>query len=70
MIATRHVPTPEVLGRIIADSRKSQGLTQEQLGEQMGVRQATVSKIERSPRDSRLDTLFRALAALNLELKI
>jgi len=66
----RIAPTPEILGKILADARKARGLTQAQLARRMGTRQATISKLETNPRDSRLDTIFRALAALELDMNI
>ena len=45
------------------------GLTQEQLAAKAGVRQRTISDIERSAA-ARFDTVLRALAALDLELVV
>lgn len=67
----RHaVNTPEALAHLIVQLRREQGITQQLLADRMGMRQPTVSKLERAPRASRVDTLFRALAALGLELAV
>ena len=58
------------LGSIIHRERRVRGLTQAQLGTQSGLRQATVSKIEKGEPATRLSTLFDILATLNLELTV
>ncbi len=61
--------TPLQLGNYIRERRRELGLTQENLAAKIGVRQRTVSDIEKSAA-ARLDTVLRALAALDLELVI
>jgi HTH-type transcriptional regulator/antitoxin HipB len=61
--------TPLQLGTYIRERRHQLGLTQEQLATKIGVRQRTVSDIETSAA-VRLNTILRALAALDLELVI
>lgn len=56
------------LGVIIRRERRARGLTQAQLGESIGRRQATISKLEKGEAATQLSTLFDVLAALNLEL--
>ena len=53
------------IGEAIKAERKKQGLTQEQLGERMGVQKAQVSKIEngKSPAYSSILRAFKALGA-------
>ena len=62
------VVTIESLGAAIREVRKNMGLTQTAAGKPVGIDQATVSKIEQGSPGTRLDTLFRLLAALDLEL--
>ncbi len=50
--------------------RKLKHLTQSQLGQSAGLPQTTISKIEVEMVDPTLTTLFRMLAALELELEI
>jgi HTH-type transcriptional regulator/antitoxin HipB len=61
--------TPLQLGNSIRERRRELGLTQEQLAAKAGVRQRTISDIERSA-SARFDTVLRALAALDLELVV
>lgn len=53
------------IGKAIKAERKRQGLTQEQLGERMGIQKARVSKIERGKNISysTVNRTFRALGA-------
>jgi HTH-type transcriptional regulator / antitoxin HipB len=61
--------TPLQLANSIRERRRELGLTQENLASKIGVRQRTISDIETSAA-TRLDTVLRALAALDLELVI
>ena len=61
--------TPLQFGNSIRERRRKLGLSQEQLAAKVGVRQKTVSDIEGAG-TGRLDTLLRALGALDLELVI
>ena len=58
------------MGAIIHRERRLRGLTQAQLGAKTGLRQATVSKLEKGEPATRLSTLFDVLATLNLELTV
>lgn len=62
--------TPRHLGALIRQERKKQQLTQAELGERIGLRQATVSRLESGEPGTQLRTLFDALTALNLELRV
>lgn len=59
---------PISLGVIIKSARKKKGLTQTEAGKSVGIDQTTISKIERGESNARIDTLFRILAALDMEL--
>jgi HTH-type transcriptional regulator / antitoxin HipB len=69
MKSSFRVTSPESLGAALRAFRKEKGLNQTEGGKPTGVDQATVSKIERGG-PARLDTLFRLLAALDLELVV
>ena len=56
--------TPKQLGTILRRRRKEVGLSQEALASRIHLRQATISALENSATDTRLDTVFDALAAL------
>jgi len=64
------VYSPRSLGNAIRRQRKAKGLSQQQTGELFKIEQSTVSSIERGAAGTRLETLFRMLAALELELVI
>jgi HTH-type transcriptional regulator / antitoxin HipB len=61
--------TPVQIGNLIRERRRQLGLTQEQAAEKIGVRQHTISDLEKSAA-VRTTTLLAALAALELELVI
>nr|WP_320115085.1 helix-turn-helix transcriptional regulator [uncultured Desulfuromonas sp.] len=62
--------SPQSLGLILRAARKRKGLSQTEAGKSVGIDQPTLSKIERGESNARLDTLFRLLAALDMELII
>jgi len=62
--------TPAQIGAAIRRQRKLQNLTQAQLGERTGLRQATISALESGEGGVQLRTLTDVLAALKLELVV
>lgn len=62
--------TPKQLGSVLRRQRKKIGISQETLAARIHLRQATISALENSATDTRLGTLFDALAALDLELVV
>lgn len=58
------------LGSVIKRQRKSKKLTQTQAGLEFNIDQSTLSSVEQGAGGTRLVTLFRILAALNLEMVI
>ncbi len=62
--------TPKQLGMILRRRRRSLGMSQGTLGSRFQLRQATISGLENSSKDTRLGTLFDALAALGSELVV
>lgn len=67
---THKARTPKQLGAIIRRERRRQGLTQTELGDRIGLRQATISKLEAGEPATQLRTLLDALTALDLEISI
>jgi HTH-type transcriptional regulator/antitoxin HipB len=61
--------TAKQLGAVIQRQRRVMNITQTQLGERAGLRQATISQIERGE-NARLESLLAVLAALDLELTV
>ena len=64
------VISPESLGQALRSERKQKGLSQKAVGHSVGMEQHTISKIEKGNPGTELNTLFRLLAALDLELTI
>lgn len=64
------IHTPTDLARFYRDQRKLRGTSQATVAQEISLRQDTVSKFEIKPDNARLDTLFRLLAALDLELHL
>lgn len=60
------IVSPKDLGLTLRQLRKEKGLTQAQLGSRVGLDQKKVSLIENGNQNSRLDTLFRLLSALEV----
>ncbi len=58
------------LGQELRRWRKRRGWTQHRLGEESGVRQETVSRVENGSPGAELDTVFRLCAGLGIEIKI
>ncbi|RUO35914.1 transcriptional regulator [Aliidiomarina shirensis] len=64
------ITDPKALSNYIRDKRRTRGLSQAKVGDLVGLRQGTVSKFESMPEKMQLDTLFRLLSALELELSV
>lgn len=59
----------ELLGEAIRKIRKLEGLTQEELGERIGVKKSQISKLEKNGKNVTIDTLLKVFAALNAKVK-
>ncbi|MDD2900789.1 MAG: helix-turn-helix domain-containing protein [Desulfuromonadaceae bacterium] len=64
------ISSPETLGQALRAERKHKGMSQKAVGHSVGMEQHTISKIEKGNPGTELNTLFRLLAALDLELNI
>ncbi|MFO7582460.1 helix-turn-helix domain-containing protein [Guyparkeria sp.] len=64
------IRSPDNLAGYFRDRRKGRALSQGSVAEDARLRQGTVSAFERSPDSTRLDTVFRLLDALDLELHV
>ena len=62
--------TAKQIGAIIRRTRRSAGMSQAALGAKIGLRQATISKLERGEPATQIATLLDALAALGMEIII
>lgn len=62
--------TPKQLGALLRRERKARGLSQAALAERIGLRQATISKLESGEPGTRIGTLLDVIAALGLHLTV
>lgn len=58
----------ELLGHAIKQARKERHLTQEQLGELVGVQKAQISKLENSITNARFETVLKVFTALGAKV--
>jgi HTH-type transcriptional regulator / antitoxin HipB len=58
----------DLLGEAIKQVRKERHLTQEELGELVGVKKAQISKLEHSLTDARFETIIKVFKALNAKI--
>lgn len=58
----------DVLGRMIKAARQERNLTQEQLGELVGVQKAQISKLESSTNSATIDTVLKVFKALKADI--
>ncbi|HTF03125.1 MAG TPA: helix-turn-helix transcriptional regulator [Bacteroidia bacterium] len=58
----------DLLGEAIKQTRKARNLTQEELGELVGVQKAQISKLENSLKDARVETIIRVFQALKARI--
>ena len=58
----------DLLGHAVKKARLERNLTQEQLGEMVGVQRAQISKIENSATDARFDTILKVFKALKAKV--
>lgn len=58
----------ELLGKMIKTARQERNLTQEQLGELVGVQKAQISKLESSSNSATIDTIIKVFKALKADI--
>ncbi|MCF8307704.1 MAG: helix-turn-helix domain-containing protein [Bacteroidales bacterium] len=59
----------DVLGDMIKRLRNEKNLTQEQLGEMIGVKRSEISKLERGSRNMTVTTVLKIFRALKVDIK-
>ncbi len=67
---TQIVRLPSQLGALIQSARLRHNMTQQQLASLIGKHQKTISAIENGSDGTKLDTLLRVIATLDLDLQI
>lgn len=60
----------DVIGEIIKKARLEQNMTQEQLGQILGVQKSQISKIENNTKDVRFSTILRVFDALKAHVNL
>lgn len=58
----------DLIGQAIKQARQERNLTQEELGELVGVKKAQISKIENSTTDARFTTILKVFKALGAKV--
>jgi HTH-type transcriptional regulator / antitoxin HipB len=61
---------PKQIGALVRRARKRRVLSQQQLGDNVGLRQETISLIETGNPATKIETLLAVLSALDLEFQI
>ena len=62
--------TPDQLGKVLRGQRKLQMLTQKDAAQAVGLLPKTVSRLELSTETATIESLFKLLSALQLELVV
>jgi len=60
----------DIIGTMIRDARIKRSMTQEDLGDLLGVQKSQISKLENNTKDFRIGTILRALEALGAKVKL
>lgn len=58
----------DILGRMIKSARQERNLTQEQLGQLIGVQKSQISKLESSTNSATIDTILKVFKALKADI--
>jgi DNA-binding XRE family transcriptional regulator len=58
----------DILGRMIKSARQERNLTQEQLGQLVGVQKSQISKLESSTNSATIDTILKVFRALKADI--
>lgn len=58
----------DLIGEAIKQARKERHLTQEELGQLVGVKKSQISKLENSLTDARFETIIKVFKALNAKV--
>lgn len=64
------IRSPKELALYIIRQRKKLKLSQTEVGNLVGLKQKTISDFERKPENTQINTLFRILSALNLDMQL
>jgi len=59
----------ELLSRMVKSTRKERGLTQEALGELVGVNKSQISKLENHANSATIETILKVFRALKADIR-
>lgn len=65
-----HIPIPGYLGKVIKETRKHKGLTQQDLADNTGTSAKFISDVERGKKTVQIDKVFDLIRALNLRVYV
>ena len=65
-----YIRSPKELALFIIDQRKKLKLSQSEVGKLIGVKQQTISDFENNPETTKLNTLFKILSAVQLDVEL
>lgn len=64
------IRSPKEFALVVMSQRKKRKLSQSAVGALVGLKQKTISAFENKPESTQLETLFRILSALDLDVTI
>ena len=64
------ITSPKLLALFVANHRKKLKLSQAEVGDRVGLKQQTISEFEINPEGTRVETLFRILSAINIDMNL
>lgn len=64
------VTSPKMLSQVVREFRYKDKLSQTDISKQAGIKQATISVFENTPESTKIETLFKILTVLELELVV
>lgn len=64
------IRSPKELAMMMTSHRKKLKLSQGKVGDLVGLKQQTISEFEIKPDNTQLETLFRIMSALNLDITV
>ncbi|HEX4044758.1 MAG TPA: helix-turn-helix domain-containing protein [Gammaproteobacteria bacterium] len=64
------IHSPKELALLVVNQRKKLKLSQAAVGKLVGLKQQTISEFEIRPESTQIDTLFRILSALGLDIQL
>ncbi|WP_244149131.1 helix-turn-helix domain-containing protein, partial [Rodentibacter mrazii] len=64
------ITSPKMLSQVVREFRYKDNLSQTDISKRAGIKQATISVFENTPESTKIETLFKILTALELELVV